>query len=163
MGAFSADAPASQLPHGPGRHVPSLLLRGKILLQVLARCCTSTISHLANHPQLLQRYDVCMYPPPHMTCIHLANHPQLLLLLPRLLCGQAEDLGSRASWDTGNEGLKMAWMRMSVVSKRGGWRSRSMERQRKHTHLVRRMHVSSSSYDMHTPAGPWRGRENTLT
>jgi hypothetical protein len=80
VGAFSADAPASQLPHGPGRHVPSLLLRGKILLQVLARCCTSTISHLANHPQLLQRYDVCMYPP-HMTCIHLANHPQLLLLL----------------------------------------------------------------------------------
>lgn len=60
--AFSADAPASQLPHGPGRHVPSLLLRGKILLQVLARCSTATIAHLARHPQLL-----LLSPPPLWT------------------------------------------------------------------------------------------------
>lgn len=59
VGALSADAPASQLPHGPGRHVPSLLLRGKILLQVLARCSTATISHLGQHPQLLH-----LPPPP---------------------------------------------------------------------------------------------------
>jgi hypothetical protein len=53
VGALSADAPASQLPHGPGRHVPSLLLRGNILLQVLARNSTATIAHLARHHQLL--------------------------------------------------------------------------------------------------------------
>jgi hypothetical protein len=34
------------------------------------------------------------------------------------------------SWDRGNKDLKMAWMRISVISKRGGWRSRNLQRQR---------------------------------
>ena len=49
--------PVHALPHGRGHHLPSLLLRGRILLQILTRRDLPTLSYVQKHPELLRRPD----------------------------------------------------------------------------------------------------------